>query len=112
LPRRDWRLRIDDMLDAIVAIQSYVTGLTLETFQADRKTIDAVVRNLEVLGEAARRASKERSDLPADVPWVEIAGMRNILIHEYFGIDVAVIWQTVVTDLPPLAIQLRSLRDE
>jgi len=109
LPPREWRLRIDDILDAIARIEQYVEGLTLEQFQADQKTIDAVVRNLEIIGEAVRHLSADSENLLDGAPWVDIAGMRNILIHEYFGVDLKIIWQTIVEDLPELKVQVRGL---
>ena len=110
MPPRDWRLRVDDILDAITRIETYVTGLSFEQFQADQKTVDAVVRNLEVIGEAVRHLTTERADLPADIPWADIAGMRSVLIHGYFGVDLSIIWHTVTHDLPPLKRGLHRLR--
>ena len=109
MPPREWRLRVEDILEAIAKIQRYVSGLSFEQFQADQKTVDAVVRNLEVIGEAVRHLSGDLESLPADVPWIDIAGMRNILIHEYFGVDVKIIWQTVTDDLPELRTQLQRI---
>jgi uncharacterized protein with HEPN domain len=109
LPPREWRLRIDDILDAIARIERYVEGLTFEQFQADQKTVDAVVRNLEIIGEAVRHLSADQERLPGGPPWVDIAGMRNILIHEYFGVDLKIIWHTIIADLPELKIQVRGL---
>ena len=109
MPPREWRLRVDDILGAITRIQQYVEGLTFEQFEADQKTVDAVVRNLEVIGEAVRHLSVNREDLPGETPWVDIAGMRNILIHEYFGVDMKIIWHTIVEDLPKLKVQVRGL---
>jgi uncharacterized protein with HEPN domain len=109
LPPREWRLRVEDILDAIARIQQYVEGLTFEEFQADQKTVDAVVRNLEIIGEAVRHLSPSQEGLPGDTPWADIAGMRNILIHEYFGVDLKIIWHTIVEDLPKLKVQVRGL---
>ena len=109
MPPREWRLRVEDILEAIARIERYVDGLTFEQFQADQKTVDAVVRNLEVIGEAVRHLSTDLESLPGDVPWTDIAGMRNILIHEYFGVDLSIIWQTLNEDLPALTVQLQKL---
>jgi len=106
LPRRGWRLRVEDILDAIGRIERYVEGLTFEQFQSDEKTVDAVVRNLEVIGEAVRHLIATQESLPTGIPWTDIAGMRNILIHEYFGVDLNIIWHTIVEDLPVLRDQL------
>ena len=109
MPPREWRLRIDDILDAIARIERYVEGLTFEQFHADQKTVDAVVRNLEIIGEAVRHLSADRVGTPGAIPWMDIAAMRNILMHEYFGIDLKIIWHTIVADLPELKVQLRGL---
>jgi uncharacterized protein with HEPN domain len=110
LPPRDWRLRIEDILEAAGRIESYITGLTFEQFQADRRTVDAVVRNLEVIGEAARHLVAMQPELRADIPWADIAGMRNVLIHAYFGVDLGIVWQTASSDVPALSEKLRPLR--
>lgn len=109
MPPRESRLRVEDILDAIARIQRYVEGLTFEQFLADQKTVDAVVRNLEIIGEAVRHLSAIQEGLPGETPWVDIAGMRNILIHEYFGVDLKIIWHTIVEDLPKLKVQVRGL---
>ena len=109
MPPRDWRLRVEDILDAIARIEQYVNGLSIEQFRADQKTVDAVVRNLEVIGEAVRHLSADHKGLPAEIPWTDIAGMRSILIHEYFGVDLNIVWQTVTHDLPELRSQLRRM---
>jgi uncharacterized protein with HEPN domain len=111
VPPRDWQLRIEDMLDAISAIVEFVRDTDFDAFRRDRKTVDAVVRNLEVIGEAARFVPEEvRKRFPA-VPWQDIVGMRSILIHQYFGIDFDILWATVQKDLPALASALRTVLD-
>lgn len=109
MPPREWRLRVEDVLEAIARIERYIEGLTFEQFQADQKTVDAVIRNLEVIGEAVRHLSAHRDSLPNDIPWVDIAGMRNVLIHAYFGVDLKIIWQTIVYDLAGLRVQIQKL---
>lgn len=109
MPRRRWQLRVEDILDAISAIDAYIRVLTFEEFQTDRKTIDAVVRNLEIIGEAVRHLMADQDDLPGEIPWADIADMRNILIHEYFGVSLRIVWQTVTEDLPTLRSALERL---
>jgi uncharacterized protein with HEPN domain len=109
LPPRERRLRIEDILEAIGRIEGYVAGLTFEQFQGDQKTIDAVVRNLEIIGEAVRHLCAEDAHLPLDVSWTDIAAMRNILIHEYFGVDLQIIWHTIQADLPVLRREVQRL---
>ncbi len=109
MPPREWRLRVEDILEAIARIERYVEGLTFEQFQADQKTVDAVIRNLEVIGEAVRHLAGQRESLPTGIPWEDIAGMRNVLIHAYFGVDLKIVWHTMVEDLPELKIQVQGL---
>jgi uncharacterized protein with HEPN domain len=109
LPPRDWRLRVEDILDAADRIDQYVEGLDSVRFQADRKTVDAVVRNLEVIAEAATHLARVQDELPSDIPWADVSGIRNILIHEYFGVDLGIVWQTITVDLPLLRTKLLSV---
>jgi uncharacterized protein with HEPN domain len=109
VPPREWLVRIEDMLDAIGAVLDFVQGMTFDTFREDRKTVDAVVRNLEVMGEAARNIPDEVRDRFPEVPWSDIVGIRSVLIHEYFGVDMNIVWKTIESDLPPLLSQLRRI---
>ena len=96
---RDFKLYLDDMIEAIRAIREYTGGMTFESFAADRKTIDAVVRNLEIIGEAAGNLPEEIKDKGGDIEWRKIIGLRNLLIHEYFGISKPVVWDIVQNKL-------------
>lgn len=108
---RDWRIRIEDIIEAAFAIVGYVQGLSFEEFARDRKTVDAVVRNLEVIGEAARHVPEEvRARFP-ELPWSDMADMRNVLIHEYFGADLTILWKTASIDLPAILPALRRVID-
>jgi uncharacterized protein with HEPN domain len=77
---------------------------------ADDKTIDAVVRNLEVIGEAARLLPQDFRESHPSIPWNQIAGLRNRIVHEYFGLDLEIIWQVVQSHIPPLESQIGALR--
>lgn len=112
MPDRDWKLRIEDIIEAIQRIQSYTAGYELSSFTADLKTVDAVVRNMKVIREAARHIPPEIETKYAFVPWAEMRGMRNILLHEYFGVNVEILWQTVVNDLPPVISTLQRIQSE
>jgi uncharacterized protein with HEPN domain len=91
--RRDFRLYLDDILEAIQQIRTYVADQNEETFANDRKTQDAVVRNLEIIGEAAGNLPDQVRQGEPEIDWRKITGLRNILIHEYFGINLPIIWQ-------------------
>ena len=102
MPPREWRFRVQDIIEAIEKICRYTGGLNFEAFSADEKTVDAVVRNLEIIGEAVRHIPEEiLKEFPA-LPWAEMRGIRNVLIHEYFGVSLPILWKTTQTDLPPL----------
>ncbi len=105
---RDPFIRLRDMLEAIERIRSYTEGMEPTEFARDTKTYDAVLRNLTVLGEAARALPEGvRASVP-DVPWRAVQGFRNIVVHEYFGVDTEIVWHTITDDLPELE---RAIRD-
>lgn len=104
---RDARVRLQDMLDAASRIAEYLDGLTAEQFMEDRRTVDAVVRNLEVVGEAARAIDDAtRRAMPA-VPFAEMAGMRDVLIHGYHRVDDELVWDAASRVLPGAAMEIR-----
>ena len=109
MPKRDPDLLVQDMLDAVRKVQLFTDGLDQASFLKDEKTIDAVVRNLEVLGEAARQLPGNFTSRSSDIPWNQIAGFRNRIVHDYFGLDLEIIWQIIQHDLPPLKAQLEKL---
>ena len=109
MPPRDPRVRIEDMLTAIRRIRRYTDGTSFDAFCADERTIDAVIRNFEVIGEAARHVDEATAARSPAVPWIDIRDMRNILIHEYFGVDLQTVWRTIVDDLPALERGLAEL---
>ena len=106
---RDWRLRIDDILSAIDKIQRYTEGMTGESLATDEKTLDAVLHDVTVIGEAARNVPAEIVERHPEVPWAAMGDMRNVVVHEYFGVLVETLWTTITDDLPPLLLQLRAL---
>lgn len=110
---REWTVRITDMLDAIAKIERYTDGMSYEQFEADERTIDAVIRNLGIIGEAARHVPFEITQTYPDIAWAEMIGMRNFVIHQYGVVNLATIWQTVREDLPTLTPLLEAmLRDQ
>jgi uncharacterized protein with HEPN domain len=113
--RRDYRDYLQDILDSVDDIESFIRGMGFEEFKRDRKTVNAVVRSVEVIGEASKRIPRSLKAKYKGVPWREMAGMRDKLIHEYFGVDVEILWKTAKDDIPPLkqAIQnvMKSLEE-
>jgi uncharacterized protein with HEPN domain len=107
--KRDARLYLDDIFDAIEKIESYVEGLSFDEFKEDSKTVDAIVRNFEIIGEATKRISPEFKDKYPQIPWKMMAGTRDKLIHEYFGVNLQVLWKAVKEDLPPVKRNLKRV---
>lgn len=106
---KDWRVRVDDMLEAIGKCSSYVEDMDMAAFVNDSRTIDAVARNLEIIGEAANRMPQDiRAENPL-IPWERIGEMRHVLIHEYHSVDADILYRTVVDELPPLVPMLEAV---
>ena len=106
---RAWRHRIEDILQAIRKIREYTRDLTSKDLANDDKTVDAVVRNFIVIGEAARHVPEEISTRHPSIPWRLMADMCNFAVHEYFGVSLTTIWECVQHDLPPLEPLLEDL---
>ena len=100
---------LNDIIDSIADIKEFTAGMTSESFSADKKTIKAVVRSLEVIGEAASKFPQHVRDRYPEISWQEIVGMRNLLIHEYFGVDLDIVWQTIEEDLEPLENAVKKI---
>lgn len=109
MSKRSDKVLLGDILDAVTQIKTYTTGMTEDSFSQDRKTQDAVVRNLEIIGEASNRLSEEFRLQHPEIPWQLIRGLRNRIVHAYFGVDIQLIWEVVVDDLPPLKDRLKGL---
>jgi uncharacterized protein with HEPN domain len=108
---RDYRLYLDDILECVEKIASYVAGMDVEKFSADPRTVDAVVRNLEIIGEAVRSLPEDVKDKASEIEWRKIASLRNILVHEYFGVNVQLVWDVTQTKLPPLRDACKRMLD-
>ena len=109
---RDYKALLEDIVEAADSIREFTTGATRESLAADRKTRDAVIRNLEVIGEAVKKLPEKQRSRHPEVEWARIAGLRDILIHDYFGIDMDIVWDIVQTKVPDLALHIRRMLAE
>ena len=103
---------LDDILDGVEKINRYTGEMTYEEFVGDSKTVDAVLRNFEVIGEAAKNVPDEIRQEYDDVPWAEMAGMRDKLIHGYATVELQIVWTTIQEEIPRVKTQIESVRDE
>lgn len=112
MSKREPTLYLQDILTSIFRIEDYTKNLSLKDFDNDWKTIDAVIRNLEILGEAAKNMPEEVIEKYPDIPWTYMVSMRNKVIHEYFGVDLGILWKTIKEDLPLLKQQIEEILKE
>jgi uncharacterized protein with HEPN domain len=110
MSRRATPLLVEDIWEAIEKIQRYVAGLDHDPFIKDDKTIDSVVRNLEIIGEAANRLPENFRAQHPEIEWRKIIGLRNRIVHDYFNIDVEIVWEIIQKDLPNLKSKLSLIR--
>jgi len=106
---RDPRVYLEDILDAVQKAQDFTEGLSFEQFEADDKTVYAVVRALEIVGEAAKQVTPGVRDRAPDIPWRLMTGMRDKLIHAYAGVDLRVVWRTIHDELPGVVAGIQAL---
>lgn len=106
---REYRLYLDDIRSACEKIVRYTHGMDLDAFVHDDKTFDAVARNLEIIGEAAKHIPTEVRARYPSVPWRRMAGLRDIVAHEYFGIDQDILWDIITHHVPALLPQIRRI---
>lgn len=109
MSERSDELLIDDILDSAEKILRYTKGLTFNEFVEDDRTVDAVARNFEIIGEAANRLSRAFKEQNPQIDWRRIRGFRNRIVHDYFGIDHTIVWRIIETYLPELEIALREI---
>ena len=109
---RDYKLYLHDIKEAVEKIETFTKGFTFEEFVKDAKTVDAVIRNLEIIGEAAKHIPKRVKERHSDIDWKAMAGMRNILTHEYFGVRMGIIWKTIGERLPELRYRIEEILKE
>ncbi len=106
---RDWRERVQDILDAITEIESFTEDMDAKSFRQDQKTVRAVEMNFIIIGEAAASIPDEIVEDNSDVPWHLMRGMRNRIVHAYFSVDEQIMWDTLKTDLPDLVAKLEAM---
>ena len=109
---RDYRDYLQDILDAVNDIESFVDNMTYEDFIKDRKTLNAVVRSIEIIGEASKKIPETIKTKNKELPWKQMAGMRDKLIHAYFGIDTETLWKAVKDNIPPLKGSIQKMLKE
>jgi uncharacterized protein with HEPN domain len=110
MSKREIRLLLDDMLQAAIKIRSYTEGYNYELFLEDEKTTDAVVRNFEIIGEAANRIDPQFRNQYPDIEWKRIRGFRNRIVHDYFGIDYEIVWDIIEYYLDELIDNLIKIK--
>jgi uncharacterized protein with HEPN domain len=109
VPPRNWQLRLNDILTSIEKIKTYAKGMDEKTFLSDEKTMDAVIHNLTVLGEAVAHIPEEVQQKYPSLPWPQMKGIRNVLVHEYYKLNPPTLWKTITHDLPPVENALREI---
>lgn len=109
MSKRNYKLSLGDILESAKSIIDFTFNYSYEEFLNDKKTKDAVIRNYEIIGEASNRLSEDLKAKLPDVQWHKIRGFRNKLVHEYFGIDYRIVWDTKIELLPSLIIAIENI---
>ena len=109
---RDATIYLSDIIENIDSAVQFISGLTFEQFIGDKKTVYAAVRSIEIIGEATKNIPPEMRARQSNVPWKNMAGMRDKCIHDYFGIDYEVVWTAIKNELPMIRLQVQSLLGE
>ena len=106
MSKRDWKILFEDILESIYKIDNYTEEIDIEAFKSNSMLIDAVVRNIEIIGEASSKIPDEIKNKFAEIPWLKLKGIRNRIVHDYFGVDVEIIWKIIEKDLVELRHQI------
>jgi uncharacterized protein with HEPN domain len=112
VPRRDWRLRVADMIDAAETAIGIAKGLERDVCLSDRVLVDAAIKNITVIGEAATHVPETVAVRWPDIPWRDMRDMRNFIVHEYFGVNPDILWGTVTDDLPTVVPLLQQMLED
>jgi uncharacterized protein with HEPN domain len=110
MSKRDPLVLLEDIILAIQKIRRYTSQMDHDAFLRDELVVDGVARNLEIIGEAARQLPEDFRRAHKHIPWTQIAGLRNRIVHDYFGLDLEIIWQIIQHDLPELEKQIGALQ--
>jgi uncharacterized protein with HEPN domain len=106
---RKQRFFVEDILESIKKIERYIENMSYKDFEKNELIVDAVIRNIEIIGEASRNIPDDIRDKYTDIPWKRMIGLRNIATHEYFGIDVSIIWEIITVNLPETKPKIESV---
>ena len=110
--KRDARIFVEHVLECIDLIEGYVKDKTEDDFLKSVQLQDSIVRRIEVIGEAVKQMPREAKEKYTEIPWKKIASMRDLLIHEYFGVDLKLTWEVVMKDIPELKKQMLKIKGE
>jgi uncharacterized protein with HEPN domain len=112
MSKREWKLFIEDIIESVELIEKYTSGMNFTDFKSDRKTIDAVVRNFEIIiGEALTNIPNDIKNKYSNVDWKGVIGLRNRIAHEYFGISISVIWTIIKNELPSFKKEIIIIKE-
>jgi uncharacterized protein with HEPN domain len=109
---REWHLRVQDILDAIASTQQLTAGMTFDDFAANEAIAKAVLYNFIIIGEASANVPTDVQSRDPDMPWRLMSDMRNVMAHEYFQVNLRLIWGTIQNNLPPLVTRLQTLLEQ
>ena len=110
--KRDELVFLEDILDCIVKIEAYTADLTEKEFEDNTEKQDAVIRRIEIIGEAVKNISQETRAKKTNIPWREMAGMRDIVIHQYFGVTIGLVWRVATSEIPDLKGKIKEIIEE
>jgi len=109
---RDYNLYIEDMLTSMQRIEEYIGEMEFREFKMNYLVVDAIIRNFEIIGEASKNITPEIKDKYPEIPWKKMYGLRNLIAHEYFGIDYEMIWEISKNNLPQNSIDLKNILEK